>query len=459
MRFLLSSRAREVSAKRRDGSVSHLTILRTIIAAAAFTAASAAAQNAAPQASTGVAAVVNEFVISNYDLDQRTALFLATSGVAITRENQAQIRTQVLRSLQDEVIELQEANKRKVSATRAEVERAVQSIAEDNHLTVDQLLARLAQAGVTAATFRQQVSAQIIWQKLVAARFGAEISVTEQQIDEAMARLRQGADKPQFLVSEIYLGVDRPEDEIAIRSSAEQIAQQIMAGAPFQTVAGQFSQSPSAADGGDMGWVVQGQLPDELDHLLLDLKPGQVAGPVRAEGGYYLLLLRDRREPASSVATQTATPPPPDPNAPVPLERLLIPLPANADQALKTRAIALASNMKSQLRSCADLPNAAAQLQGTVYSKLGTVNPKDLNGDLRDGLAKTARGEAIEPFVSAAGVELIMRCDGAPPRPGAAVLPTRAELQQQLSAQQMALYAKGYLRDLRRAAAVYATGR
>jgi len=424
-----------------------------------FIAAPASAQNAAPQASTGVAAVVNEIVISNYDLDQRTALFLATSGVPLTRENQAQIRTQVLRSLQDEVIELQEANKRKVSATRAEVERAVQSIAEDNHFTVDQLLGRLAQAGVTAATFRQQVTAQIVWQKLVAARFGGDIAVTEQQLDEAMARLKQGADKPQFLASEIYMGVDRPEDEISVRTSAEQIAQQIMAGAPFQTVAGQFSQSPTAADGGDMGWVVQGQLPEELDHLLADMKPGQVAGPVRAEGGYYLLLLRDRREPATAVAAEAAPPPPPDPNAPVPLERLLIPLPANADQALKTRAIALASTMKSQLRSCADLPNVARGVQGTVYSKLGTVNPKDLNGELRDGLAKTNPGEVVEPFVSGAGVELIMRCDGAPPRPGVAVLPTRAELQQQLSAQQMALYAKGYLRDLRRAAAVYSTGR
>ena len=437
-------------------------ILGAICITAAVAASAATAQTAAPaapRASTGVAAIVNEFVISNYDLDQRTALFAATSGVALGKDNEAQIRAQILRSLQDEVIELQEASKRKITTSRAEVERAVQSIAQDNKLTVDQLLGRLAQAGVTAATFTQQVTAQLIWQKLVAARFGADIAVTDQQIDEAMARLKQGADKPQFLVSEIYMGVDKPEDETTVRSSAEQLAQQIMSGAPFQTVAGQFSQSPSAADGGDMGWVVQGQLPDELDHLLVDMKPGQVAGPVRAEGGYYLLLLRDRREPASSVAAEAPPAPPPDPNAPVPLERLLIPLPANADQALKTRAIALASNMKSQLRSCADLPNVARQLQGTVYSKLGMVDPKDLNGDLRDGLAKTGPGEAVEPFVSAAGVELIMRCDGAPPRPGVAVLPTRAELQQQLFAQQMALFAKGYLRDLRRAAAVYATGR
>src|SRR4051812_14079514 len=106
---------------------------------AAAKAATSFAQTAtpnAPRASTGVAAIVNEYVISNYDLEQRTALFAATSGVALTQENQAQIRAQVLRSLQDEVIELQEANKRKVSATRSEVERAVQSIAEDNKLTV-----------------------------------------------------------------------------------------------------------------------------------------------------------------------------------------------------------------------------------------------------------------------------------------------------------------------------------
>ena len=276
----------------------------------------------APQSSSGVAAIVNEFVISNYDVDQRTALFVATSGLTVTKENQPQIRAQVLRSLQDEVVELQEANKRKVSATRAEVERAVQSIAEDNKFTVDQLLARLAQAGVTAATFRQQVTAQIVWQKLVSARFAADISVTEQQLDEAMARLKQGADKPQFLVSEIYMGVDRPEDETTVRAGADQLAQQIAAGAPFQTMAGQFSQSPSAADGGDMGWVTQGQLPEELDHLLTDLKPGQVAGPVRAEGGYYLIFLRDRREPANTQLAEVPAAPAPDPNAPVPLERL-----------------------------------------------------------------------------------------------------------------------------------------
>jgi len=73
-----------------------------------------------------------------------------------------------------------------------------------------------------------------------------------------------------------------------------------MQGAPFQTVAGQFSQSPSAADGGDIGWVIQGQLRTNsimpFSRYGRDRLPGQSA----PRAGYYILLLRDRREPSGA---------------------------------------------------------------------------------------------------------------------------------------------------------------
>ncbi|HEY4263870.1 MAG TPA: peptidylprolyl isomerase [Micropepsaceae bacterium] len=406
-----------------------------------------------PANSTGVAAIVNDFVISNYDLDQRVALFVTTSGVRPTRDNLPQIRAQVLRSLEDEVLELQEAKKHKLTIAKTEVDKALQNIAEDNKLTVDQILKTIGQAGVTPTTFRQQVTAQLTWQKLVAARYGADVTVSDSQVDEAMTRLKQGSDKPQFLVAEIYVAVDRPEDEPAVRASVEQIAQQIKQGAPFQTVAGQFSQSPSAADGGDIGWVVEGQLAEELDHALAELQPGETTAPIRAEGGYYVLQLRDRREPIGTVvkpAAATAS----DPDAPVPLDRLLIPLPQNPEPQLKERALTLAANVKAQVRSCAELPNVANQLQGSVYTRLGNMNPKDLDPALRDAVAKTSPGEGVAPFFSAAGLELIFRCDAAPPKLVAFELPTREQLQQQLFVQQMGIYAKSYLRDLRRDAVV-----
>lgn len=407
----------------------------------------------AAESSTGVAATVNGAVISNYDLDQRVALFVATSGVRPSKDELPQIRAQVLRSLEDETLEVQEAAKHRITVANNDVQKALQNIATDNRITIDQLMNTIQPFGVTPATFAKQVSAQLLWQKLVSARYGADIRVSDQQIDETMARLRTGAEKPQFLVSEVYLAVDRPEDETAVRASAERILQQVKQGVSFQTMAGQFSQSPSATNGGDIGWVLEGQLPDELDHALLGLQPGQTAGPIRAEGGYYVLLLRDRREPAGTTV-QTESAKPADPNAPVPLDRFLIPLPANADATLKERAMNLANDVRGRIRACPDLPEIAKQLQGTVFQPLGTMSPKDLEPSLQQALAGTGPGDSVKPFFSSAGVELIMRCDAVAAKPGVFQMPTREQVQQQLATQQMSGFARSYLAELRRNAAI-----
>lgn len=423
--------------------------------APAPTPGSAPATVEASESTTGLAASVNQAIISNYDLDQRTALFVATSGVHPSKDELPQLRAQVLRSLEDETLEMQEAEKRRISASSAEVEKALQGIAADNKITSEQLLATVGQSGVTPATFVNQLRAQIVWQKLVAARYGADVRVSDQQINDAMARLKQGADKPQFLVSEIYLAVDKPEDETSVRTSAERIAEQTKQGVGFQTVASQFSQSPSATTGGDIGWVLEGQLPDELDHALLGLKPGQIAGPVRAEGGYYILLLRDRLEPAGKIAAAPAAVKTSDPDAPVPLGRFLIPLPKTADASLKDRAMTMATVVQGRAHVCSDLSDVAKQLTGTVYESLGAVKPADLDPVVRDALASTGPGETAKPFMSAAGVEVIMRCDAAAPRIGTFQMPTREQVQQQLAMQQMSVYANAYLAELRRNAVVF----
>ena len=403
--------------------------------------------------SSGIAAIVNDTVISDYDLDQRTALFVATSGVRPTKENLIQIRAQVLRSLEDEVLELQEANKHKITVTKADVDKALKNIADDNHVTTDQIAMTISQAGVKPDVFRQQLAAQLTWQRLVAARYSSDVQISDQQVDEAMVRLKQGSDKPQFEVSEIFLAVDRPEDETTIKSSAEQIANQIKQGAPFNAVATQFSQSPSAAEGGDIGWVIQGQLPEEIDKALGGMRQGDISAPVKSEGGYYIVLLRDRREPLGTKVEEKPEAPI-DADSTVPLARLLIPMPPTADQAYKDRVLQLATNIKPQVRSCQDLSNISKQLQGTEFTELGPSHPKDLAPTLAQALVKSHSGDLIEPFFDPVGLEIIMRCDPAPQKIVAVQLPSHDELQQQLFVQEMAILGKSYLRDLRRDAVV-----
>jgi peptidyl-prolyl cis-trans isomerase SurA len=411
-----------------------------------------------PTLSVNAAAMVNDKVISNYDLDQRVALFVATSGVRPTKDSLPQIRAQVLRTIEDEVLQVQEAQKHKIFISKAEVDRAIKNIADDNKVGTDEILATIRRAGVSENVFRQQIAAQITWQRVVTARFGTDVLITDTQVNEAMDRLRKGADKPQFLVSEIFIAVDKPEEEASVKASVDQIVTQLQQGAPFATVASQFSQSPSAADRGDIGWVIQGQLAEEIDNQLVKMRHGQISPAVRAEGGYYVLLVRDRKEPFGTNIEEMMEQMMPelifDPDRAIPLDRLLIPLPPDPPADVKTRAMEMASGVHKQLRSCNDLPEVADKLKGTVYTKLGEMKPVDLARNLHDMLALTDPGQAVPPYYSDAGIELIMRCDPPVQRPVAFELPSREELQNQLFVQQMTILAKSYMRDLRRDAVI-----
>ena len=230
----------------------------------------------------------------------------------------------MLRSVEDEVLQLQEAARHKITVSKAEVDRALQNIANDNKIPVDQILTTVTNAGVTVDTFRQQVAAQLTWQKVVGARYGTDMLINDQQVNEAMERLKQGADKPQFLVSEIFIAVDRPEDETMVNTSAKQIADQLKQGAPFATVASQFSQSPSAADGGDIGWVVQGQLVRRARWCARGTEAWRNQRSRSApKAATTSCALRDRREPIGTKVeeTQAGDSAVFDPERPLPLDR------------------------------------------------------------------------------------------------------------------------------------------
>jgi peptidyl-prolyl cis-trans isomerase SurA len=408
-----------------------------------------------PAETTGAAvAIVNDAVISNYDLSQRMALFAATSGVHPNQEQMKQIRGEVLRSLVDETLQLQEAKKNNITVASADVDKALDSIAHQNNISLEQIKQMLKANGVDIATLRTQITAELAWNKLVEDQLGGRIQITDQDVNAAMQRLAEGAHRPQFLVSEIFIGVDSPDKEDKALNGANQIVQQLNLGAPFAAAARQFSQSPSAATGGDIGWVQQGQLAEELDKALSGLKPGQIAGPIKVAGGFYILQLRDRREPAGTVVPQTQSAQSTPDTGAIPLARLLLALPPKAPESLKQRALQVANGLREQINGCSNLSRIAKQIGGAVYMNLGTMRVSQLSPDLRKALANTQSGDVAQPFISSAGVEIIVRCDPKVAKIVAYQMPSRKEVENRLFQEQMSMMARRYLRDLRRDAVV-----
>lgn len=402
-----------------------------------------------------IAAIVNDTPISELDVRQRMALFVSTSGVHPNAKQKREIRKQILKQLETERIQLLEAQKHDITVSSGQVDNAIANIIRDNHLTKAQLSEMLQQAGVYMQTLRHQILVQIAWSKTVQARYGSDITISPIAINAELRRLAASADKPRFRVGEIFMPVDTPEEAGKVKKDMDDLETQLSLGAPFRAVARQFSQNPTAAQGGEMGWVSPGQLLPELDKVLQSMKPGDVSHPIRAAGGFYILKLLAREEPEGTKLPVEQTKPEYPPGV-LPLARVLLPVGPTPPPALMKQAMHAAEIVRANIRDCKMLPALVGKMHGAVYMNLGTMHLNQLSQQMQDALAKTEPGQTTQPFHSPAGVELIVRCDKAPAKIMTFKMPSRNQIAQKLYEERMAVLARRYMRDLRRDADIEA---
>jgi peptidyl-prolyl cis-trans isomerase SurA len=399
--------------------------------------------------SDGVAAVINDFAVSEYEVRQRLHLFLATSGIQPQGEELKRIRIQIITQLEDEKLELNEAIKKHITVAPGEVDSQINHMLTENHLTIEQLREVLSNAGSSEDALRRQLTAQLAWQKTVQQEYEDRINITPEEVSEELTRYAEGADKPHYLVSEIFFRVDNPDKDADALKDAQSVETQLKTGGVFAMVAHQFSQSPSAAAGGDIGYVYEGQLAPELNAALTKMAVNTVSPPIRSIGGYYILALRARQEPLGTKISTTkedaiST------DSMLPLARLLLPLGAGTTKDMVDAASKLAANIRGGFNGCDGLSKVPDQLKGAVYMNLGNMRVGDLSPEIQKALANTRSGEMAQPFISTAGIEMIARCDKKIVIQTAYVMPTRQDVENMLFDQQISAMARRYMRDLRR---------
>jgi peptidyl-prolyl cis-trans isomerase SurA len=401
--------------------------------------------------SDSIVATVNDESISDYELRQRVALYLALNGIKqqLTPEQHTRIRNQILEVLESEKLQLQEAVKKKITVSPVEVDKRLNNMIEEYHFTIQQLRQNLTEAGASEDALRSQITASIAWQKTVQDQYGDDVNVTDAMADAELARYAEGANKPHYRVLEIFLPVDNPEQNDKVKKDAEEVERQLHQGAAFPMVARQFSQHPTAATGGDMGWVNAGQLAPELDAALAQMQVGALSDPIRSTGGWYVLGLRERQEPLGTKIADVPTGPT-GPAGTLPLARLLFPSGPRPPKDQLEQIMTVATQIQQHYAGCGQLDELHKKMTGTVYMDLGDAKLTDLSPQIQDAMKATRPGEAAAPFLDEAGVELIGRCDKRIEVKTAYVMPTRDQVKDQLFQNQIATMARRYLRDLKR---------
>lgn len=381
----------------------------------------------------GIAAVVNDEPITTLDVRDRMRLIISSAGIQPDEETLGRIQEQAIRGLIEETLQLQQAREFELDVDEAEVDEAIADLAARNGATVEEITSDLTASGISIATLRRQMRAEIAWQILVSGRYRSRIRISDTQINTTLQREAAAASQEQYRLAEILVEI-RPNEggEEAAIQQVQAIYEMMGQGTPFPNLASQFSDAPSASGGGFLGWVPASALSEDVLDIVQQVPAGSITNPIRVPGGFQILAVVEKRE--GQAVEQLG------------LTQITIPSSRVTDQnrAAMQRAA-------SRVSGCDNAEAAFGGIEGAIVTPLGTLGANALVANIRDALSPLEPGEATGVVDGQVGLQVFILCSRTIGGPG---VPSTDEIEQQLIGQQLSLLARRWLRDLRREATI-----
>jgi len=385
---------------------------------------------------------VNGEVITATDVDQRFALvMLANQGANVPEEEKQRLRVQVLRNLIDETLQIQEAKAAEVAVKPEEVTQRYAMISQNFKRTPQQMTDYLKASGSSERSIKRQIEGELAWNRVLGRKITPFVNVAQEEVQAIVDRLNATKGTAEFHMGEIYLS-GAPETMNETSANAQRIMEQIQQGGSFAAYARQFSESSSAALGGDLGWLRAEQLPGPLAEAAQRMTVGQVAGPIAVPGGISILVKIDQR--------QVLTADPRD--AVMSLKQVAISFPKGTTQPQATPRVEKFAAATRLISGCGTVQAAATEFGAEVVDN-DQVRIRDLPPQLQDVLLKLQIGQATPPFGSLEeGVRVLVLCGRDDPQVAGG--PSFDAIMAQLEEERINRRARRYLRDLRRDAVV-----
>lgn len=237
-----------------------------------------------------IVAVVNGEIISSQDIQNRTNAFLMTTGIPMNKQTKNMINQRVLHSAVDEKIKLQAAEKNNIEVSEKDIDASIKVFEKNNKIPAGGLKNILKEANVSNESFRTQMKSDIAWLRLIRNKMRSEGNITQKEIEKAIEDAKKDLSTPKFQISEIFIKKAKAKD---IQNLVDNLRQDNR----FELYAMQFSDSASASNGGNLGWVNEGKLDPKLEKAIKNLKPGQITDAILLNDGYYIMKLNQRFDP------------------------------------------------------------------------------------------------------------------------------------------------------------------
>lgn len=258
------------------------------------------AQSARIQLVDRVVAVVNDEVITRYELnEQKRAVTAQLKRQGVTMPPDAELDAQVLERFINERVQLQFAKENGVRADDETVNASLQRIAGDNKMSMIQFTNALKQDGVTLEKFRDELKNEIVLSRLRDREVESRVVVTDSEIEAYLAQAKLvGANESEYQLAHILVLVPEqatPDQVAAKKKRAEEAERQLKAGTAFAQVAAVFSDANDATQGGALGWRQGDRLPALYAQASQKLAVGETSDVLRSANGFHIVRLLDKR--------------------------------------------------------------------------------------------------------------------------------------------------------------------
>ena len=355
---------------------------------------------------------VNKQVVTRYEVQQRV-LFLK-----ILRQP-GDLTKMAMDGLIEDRLRQDAAKTLGVTVTADEVKAGMAEFAARANLSTEAFLKAVGQGGVEPETFRDFVSAGLVWRGVIRQRFGGRVHISDAEVDRAIAAGAASGGAVRLLLSEIVIPSSSP-DALAI---ATRLKNSITTPTSFAIAAQNYSKADTAKGGGALNWIEATALPPEIAPRILALKPGEITDPIAVSGSIELFLLRDISQGAGDTKGVT-----------------------EVDYARVTPSPGTdLARLRGRLDTCDDLNTVARGLPADSLQRQ-TVPESSVPGDIGAALTLLDAGETVIVTGTSGAAAVIMLCSR---RPHSDVAVSRDDITTDLLNRKLGLLAVAYMEELR----------
>ncbi|OCG15643.1 peptidylprolyl isomerase SurA [Gilliamella sp. Fer1-1] len=363
--------------------------------------------NAAPKVVEQVAAIVNNNVILESDVNDMLKTIKASTD-SRNLPNDKVLRQQIIDRLIIENLILQKAAKAKITVSDDEVTSAINRIAAQNGMTIDQLRSKLSTMGISYGAYRERIHNDMLIEETRMHEVRPRIKVSEKEVDNLAKNIaRQPTNNIDVKISHILISIPERASKQQIDNAtnkARDIINRAQKGENFAKLATSYSNDDLALKGGSMGWRKLNELPTIFEERLIRAAKGSIIGPIRSGVGLHILKVDDTRSEAPKTITVQEV------NA----RHILIKTNVLVtDQNAKQKLADIRKSITSGATTFEAAAKANSEDTGTASKggNLGWNRPEIYDSGFRNALAQLKKGEISQPIKSSYGWHLIELID------------------------------------------------